>query len=145
MNNSSLYNKDFYAWTMHTAKLLRQGKLKEIDVAHIVEEIESMGGRERRELSNRLALLIAHLLKWQFQGTHRSNSGKYTIKEQRLQVSELLEESPSLQHELSHRLNQAYKKALIMAVLETGLLENIFPQECPYTLDQCLDEQFFPE
>jgi Domain of unknown function DUF29 len=145
MNKPSLYNQDFYAWTLHTAKLLRQGKFKEIDMSHIAEEIESMGGRERREFGNRLALLIMHLLKWQFQVANRGNSWRYTIKEQRMQITELLEDSPSLKHELSFKLNQAYQKALVMAVLETGLDESVFPKECPYTLDQCLDEQFFPE
>ena len=110
MNNSSIYNTDFYAWTLHTAKLLRQGKFKEIDVEHIAEEIHSIGGRERRELSNRLALLIMHLLKWQFQSVNGDNSWKYTIKEQRIQIKELLEDSPSLKSELSINYRKLTKK-----------------------------------
>jgi hypothetical protein len=68
------YNKDFYNWTLHNADLIRQKKFSEMDIDHIAEEIESMGNRDRRELINRLAVLIAHLLKWQYQPTKRSKS-----------------------------------------------------------------------
>ena len=67
MSTKTIYEQDFYAWLMENAQLLRQGRLAEIDVNNIVEELESMGRRERRELVNRLALLFAHLLKWQYQ------------------------------------------------------------------------------
>jgi len=143
--NSFLYEKDFYAWAMHNAQLLRQGKLKEIDVDNLAEEIEIMGGREKRELVSRLAILIAHLLKWQFQPDRRSNSWKKTIKDQRSEIEDIIEESPSLQNQLNDKWNKAYKKAVNNASRETAISEKNFPQECPYTLEQCLDDEFFPE
>src|SRR5271155_4858757 len=89
------YDKDFYAWSLHNAALLREGKLSEVDLEHIAEEIEDMGKKDRRELISRLAMLLAHLLKWKFQTERRSNSWKNTIKHQRFKVKDVLSESPS--------------------------------------------------
>lgn len=139
-----VYDKDFYAWSLQSADLLRQRKFSELDIEHIAEEIESMGNRDKRELINRLAVLVAHLLKWQYQPSRRSKSWKLTVKEQRIQVLQLLEESPSLKHEITLKFNAAYEQAIVMAEIETGLEESIFPKECPFLLDQCLDHNFFP-
>ena len=92
-----------------------------------------------------MAALIMHLLKWQFQSDRRSNSWKYTVKEQRIQIIDLLEESPSLKRELISKFNHIYEKALVMAVAETGIPEKNFPLKNPYSLEQCLDDEFFPE
>ncbi|TAK72854.1 MAG: DUF29 domain-containing protein [Gammaproteobacteria bacterium] len=139
------YEKDFYAWAIHNAKLLREGNLSKVDIEHVAEEIESMGKSEKRELINRLALLIAHLLKWEYQPGMRGNSWRYTIKEQRIQIIQLLDESPSLKRELENKLEQAYEQAIVSALKETGLSEDIFPEECPFSLKQCLNHHFFPD
>ena len=123
---------------------MRERKLSEIDIENIAEEVESMGKREKRELINRLAVLLAHLLKWEFQYERRGNSWKYTIKEQRLRLQDLLKESPSLKKSLEENLNQAYEHAVIIAVGETDLTEKIFPAKCPFSLEQAFDQNFFP-
>src|SRR6185312_8856563 len=127
MKNQSGYNQDFYKWTIHNAKLLREGKLSEVDVEHIAEEIESMGKSEKRELINRLAVLIAHLLKWKYQPGNRGNSWKYTIKEQRMRLNRLIKDSPSLKGEIEKNFSDAYEDAYYIALSETGLNENTFP------------------
>jgi hypothetical protein len=143
--NRQEYEKDFYAWALHNAKLLRAGRLSEIDIENIAEEIESMGKRERRELINRFAILIAHLLNWEYQPARRSKSWECTIKEQRFELIDLLEESPSLKHEIEDQLSHAYKKALLIAEKETGFeLKNV-PKNCPFSLRQVLREDFFPK
>lgn len=139
------YEKDFYAWALHSAELIRQGKLAEVDLEHIAEEIESMGKSDKRELVSRFAVLLAHLLKWQFQPERRGNSWKYTIKTQRFEVTELLDDSPSLKYELDKQLEHAYEKALLLAVNETGLSQDTFPDSCPFSLEQSLDSNFFPK
>ncbi len=138
------YDKDFYAWTMHNAALIRQGKFSQVDVENVAEEIESMGRSDKRELVSRLGVLIAHLLKWEFQPERRGNSWKATIKVQRLRVKRLLEESPSLKHELESKLADAYKLAVLIAAEETQFLETTFPKKCPYDFSQCMRENFFP-
>jgi vacuolar-type H+-ATPase subunit C/Vma6 len=143
-NIQTEYEKDFYAWAIHNAKLLREGKLSEVDIENIAEEIESMGKSEKRELINRLAVLLAHLLKWEFQPERRGNSWRYTIKEQRLRLQDLLKESPSLKKSLEENLNHAYEHALIIAIGETDCSEKTFPKKCPFSLQQALDKDFFP-
>lgn len=138
------YDRDFYAWTLHSAELLRHRKFSELDIENMAEEIESMGRRDKRELINRLAVLMAHLLKWTFQPGMRCNSWRCTIKEQRIKVRKLLEESPSLKHELSLKVEEAYEEAVVIAASETGLDESTFPTEFPFTFEQCLDSQFLP-
>ncbi len=139
------YHKDFYAWALHSAALIRQGKLSSLDFEHIADEIESMGKSDKRELINRFAVLLAHLLKWQFQPERRSNSWKYTIEEQRDEVLDLLEDSPSLKYELNQKLERAYKKAVLLAATHTGMSKNAFPESCPFSLEKSLDDEFFPE
>jgi len=104
-----------------------------------------MGKSERRELVNRLAILIAHLLKWKYQPIRRSKSWKLTIKEQRIQLSHLFEESISLKHEIELKIKDAYEQAVIIAERETALEEETFPKKCPFDLKQCLNQKFFPE
>lgn len=128
------YDQDFYQWAIHNAALVRQRKFSEIDFKNIAEELESMGRSDKRELINRFALLLAHLLKWKFQPDRRSNSWKYTIEEQRFEVSELLEDSPSLKKELQQKINRAYQKALLMAASETGLSKDKFPKKVSFSI-----------
>ncbi|HLB41270.1 MAG TPA: DUF29 domain-containing protein [Gammaproteobacteria bacterium] len=138
------YEKDFYAWAVHNAKLLRTGKLSEVDIEHVAEEIESMGKSEKRELINRLAVLMAHLLKWQHQAAQRSRSWELTIKEQRFELTDLLDESPSLKHELEKQMAHAYRKALLIAEKDTGVEAKNFQKQCPFTFKQILNQHFFP-
>lgn len=138
------YEKDFYAWILHNAALLRAGKLAEIDVEHVAEELESMGKSEQRELLNRLALLISHLLKWEFQPQRRGNSWRATINHQRVKLKKLLGESPSLKYELSTKILEAYEDGVFFASQETHLPQEDFPQEVNYTQEELLDDTFFP-
>jgi hypothetical protein len=138
------YDKDFYAWTQHNAQLLRKRKLSEIDIENIAEEIESMGKSEKRELINRLAVLLAHLLKWKFQPVRQCKSWELTIKEQRMELIDLLKDSPSLKHELENKLSHAYQRALLMAEKETGLEQKKFPKKSPFSLEKILQENYFP-
>lgn len=143
--NQQSYEKDFYAWALHNAELIRLGRFNEVDLEHVAEELESMGKSDKRELINRLAILIAHLLKWQFQPGLRGNSWKYTIKEQRIKLLDLLADSPSLNHEVELKLNHAYEQATVITLRETGLEESSLPLNCPFTFRQCLDYKFLPK
>jgi hypothetical protein len=104
-----------------------------------------MGKRERRELESRLEILLQHLLKWQIQPERRGTSWLGTIELQRLEITKLLEEMPSLKNLLASRLGQSYKGGVLRASIETGLPKSTFPKLCPYTLDQILDPEFLPE
>jgi Domain of unknown function DUF29 len=137
------YDTDFYAWTQDQARLLRSGQVQQIDLENLAEEIESLGRQERRELRNRLAVLVGHLLKWQYQPTGRGASWRSTIKVQRKDVQRLLKENPSLRPYLTEAVEESYDMALDLAIQETGL--ETFPERCAYSPEQILDETFLPE
>jgi hypothetical protein len=139
------YQRDFYAWAIHNAQLLRKRKLSEIDIENIAEEIESMGKSEKRELMNRLIVLIAHLLKWKLQPVRRSKSWKLTIKNQRVELSDLLAESPSLKQELEEKFKHAYVRGIGMAAEQTGIDEKMFPKKPPFTLKECFKVSYLPD
>lgn len=139
------YNTDFYAWLLKNADLLRKRQFAKLDIEHIAEELEAMGKSEKRELLSRLTVLLAHLLKWQFQPALRSRSWRNTILTQRIDIAELLEDSPSLRYELDDKISVAYEKARLSAEDETGMDKASFPEHCPYTLVQMLTGDFFPE
>jgi hypothetical protein len=145
MKIKSDYHTDFYAWLMKNAQLLRQHQFSEVDVEQIAEELESMGRSEKREMISRLTALMAHLLKWQFQVVKRSKSWKNTISIQRIDILELLQESPSLKYEIQEKIEMAYEKAKLSAEDETGIDQNDFPKTCPFTLEQLLNKDFLPK
>lgn len=139
------YETDFYAWALHNAQLLREGKLSEIDIEHIAEELETMGKNNQRELISRLKILLGHLLKWQYQPDYRGRSWRGSIIEQRSEIEDLLEENPSLKSLLSSAINSAYPKAVALASEETRLSKTTFPQICSYSQEQILQKGFYPD
>jgi hypothetical protein len=138
------YDSDFYAWTQQQANLLRHEEFEEIDAPNLIEELEAMARRERRELISRLTILLSHLLKWQVQSDLRSRSWHSTIRTQRLELKLLLDDSPSLRATVDEFVTNAYSYALNAVVKETGLLLPRFPKSCPYTVEQILDDDFLP-
>src|SRR5258708_37696040 len=124
---NSLYEQDFHAWAMQQAELLRDRKFDCADIDNIAEEIESMGRSEKRELVNRLDVLLMHLLKWQFQTALRGNSWRLTIKAQRYDLHRHLRDNPSLKSHIEQAMVDAYGHAKIEAGRETGLAAETFP------------------
>ncbi|MCK5354731.1 MAG: DUF29 domain-containing protein [Methyloprofundus sp.] len=139
------YDTDFYGWTQEQAAFLKAGKLTELDIENLIEEVETMGRSEKRELNSRLTVLLIHLLKWQYQPIRRGRSWQLTIKGQRINFSETLEENPSLKPQLNTILKKAYAKSIIKASQETALDEQVFPSTCPWTYAQILDDNFYPD
>lgn len=139
------HEKDVYGWAVHTAQLLRDKKMNEVDFESVIEEIEGMARSDEYELINRLSLVISHLLKWQFQPNMRSHSWTYTIKEQRKQAKIHLRKNPSLKSQQDNILADAYDIAISKAAKETSLDEKDFPADCHYTFEQIMDDEFYPE
>jgi hypothetical protein len=143
--SNSLYDSDFYAWANQQAALLRAGRLTEADIENIAEEIESMGRSERRELVNRLAVLLHHLLKWQHQPLFRGASWRLTVEEQRYRLEDHLKDNPSLKSQIPQSTREAYRLAMVRALRETGFDRGTFPDDCPYTFEQAMNAEFWPE
>jgi len=143
--HKTLYDTDFYGWTRQQAALLRSGKLAESDSRNIAEEIEDMGKNLKRELESRLKVLFIHLLKWQYQPGYRGNSWRYGIDEQRAELADHIADNPSLKAKLPEAIQRGYKYAINGAAKETGLAKTTFPKTCPWTFEQAMDDEFFPE
>ena len=139
------YDRDFYVWTMEQADILRRRKPDWMDWENIAEELESMGKRDRRELISRLALLLMHLAKWQWQPDKRSQSWRATVKEQRKQMALLLKDSPSLDSFMRYSLQDAWRESARDAAEETGIPLGTFPDTCPWDIDTGVLADWWPE
>jgi hypothetical protein len=149
-DTAALYDRDFFEWTVRNAELLRNGCVEEADLEHIAEEIQDLGDRHRREIRSRLVVLLKHLLKWSMQPQRRytesgSSSWLSTIREQRGQLADLLEEAPSLKRFAEETLPKAHRRAIKEASAETGIPIRQFPEQCPFRFDQVLEDEFLPE
>lgn len=141
---ATLYDRDFYTWTQRQAELLRVEEWEQLDWQNIAEEIESLGKRDKRQVQSRLVVLIAHLLKWEYQPSKRSPSWRKTVKEPRFRLALVLNDSPSLKIRLAEFVESVYAYAVEHAADETGLDRKSFPTTCPYRVEQLLDPTFLP-
>jgi Domain of unknown function DUF29 len=139
---TKLYDTDFYAWTLEQSRLLQSGELKGLDIENLVEEIESLGRQERRELENRLGVLIGHLLKWVYQPEKRSKSWQVTIRVQRQQIQRHINRNPSLKSYLLEAVSIGYELGLELFFRETQLLDVDLPDDCPFSVEQVFDAAF---
>lgn len=145
MLSATKYNDDFYGWTRDQVELLKAGDFRGLDVVHLIEEIDSMGKSETRQLHNRLEVLLMHLLKWQFQPSYQGNSWRNTIEEQRVRIRKHVAKNPSLKGVLDETFLDAYEDARYSARRETGLQLEVFPEQCIWGFEQVMDEEFWPE
>lgn len=134
----------FAAWSEEQAALLRRKDFDALEIEHIAEEIEDVGKSEQRELASRMSVVVAHLLKREFQPERRGSSWRQTIREQRRAIAAQIAETPSLKGSLVNPnwLLGVWADAVTKAIAETGLAE--FPEECPWTVDAILSQEFYP-
>ena len=140
--HNNLYDKDFVAWAFLQAELLRKHNTGSIDFEHLAEEIEDLGKKHKRELKNRIIVLMKHLLKMEFQPELKSKSWTLTIREQRKEISKLIEENPSLKPTISESWKDCYEEAKEEAEIEIGMYEKKFPIDCPWSKEEVLETLF---
>ena len=142
-----LYEQDFYLWIQTTVKLLSEGKLKELDIEHLIEEIDSMGRREKKELKTRLIVLIEHLLKLQYWTEEKDYNARFwrnTVVEQRRQIAYSLADSPSLKSILNDVFLECYQDARNDTLRKYELPSELFPEDSPFSLLDVLNADFLP-
>ena len=147
-NTSKLYEQDFYLWLQITAKLLKEKQLELVDFDNLIEEIESMGRSERKELKSRFTTLIEHLLKikyWQAEKANNTRGWRQTIVEQRRQIEYLLEDSPSLRGLLAEQFGECYINARKDILKKYELETELFPSEPEFSLEDILNADYIPE
>ena len=144
---TTTYKTDVIAWAQEQVRLLRAGHFDALDIEHIADEIEDVGKSEQRELESRMAVLLAHLLKWQHQPGRRGSSWQRTIKEQRKAIARRITKTPSLKSDLQDAewWEGVWGDALIKAADETGIAFDKLPTTCPWTEQQVFSADFFPD
>ncbi|MDF2387610.1 DUF29 domain-containing protein [Nostoc ellipsosporum NOK] len=144
MSKATNYHQDFLLWTQQQAEYLKKGCWAELDVEHLVEELEALGRSEQKEIGSYLQVLIMHLLKCQFQPEKRTKSWDNTISNCRDKIQDCLEDTPSLQRFLEDSvwIQKYYRRACRDAAKETQKSVETFPAECPFTIGQILDPNF---
>ena len=141
---AAAYEHDYHAWLTRQGRLLAERRFGELDLDNLIDEIQALARSEKREIENRLNVLLVHLLKWRHQPPERSGGWASTIIEQRARLLKRLQESPSLRGYPAEVLDEEYAIAREKAAAETGLRAATFPKTCPYTIDQVLDPDFLP-
>lgn len=141
----SAYDEDLAAWAVEQAQLLRNGQVSQLDIEHIAEELESLARRERRALATCMSGLLAQLLAGQYQSERRTAVWYATIRAERREIRQLLEESPCLAANLSapRWRDMVWSSAFAEVAEETGL--DGLPATCPWSLvDEVLAEEWLP-
>ncbi|MDQ3250372.1 MAG: DUF29 domain-containing protein [Chloroflexota bacterium] len=144
---TATYETDFYAWTKQQASLLQTEELEQLDLPNLIEEIESMGASQRNALTSRLKVLLIHLLKLRVQARpddRLPRSWLNTILEQRQRIELIFRTSPSLRREMMDEIAYAYPRARKKAAIETNLALSTFPADCPWAVEEILDEDWLP-
>jgi hypothetical protein len=138
------YESDIIAWAQQQSQLLHSQQFDLLDIEHIIEELEDVGKSEQRELAHRMVVLIAHLLKWQFQPERRGRSWQLTIRHQRRTIQLHLKQVPSLKTKLSDSewLEMVWGDAVYQAMQETGLED--FPEFCTWSVSDILSDTWLP-
>jgi hypothetical protein len=135
-----LYDEDFYAWAKQQAVLLRAGRLADLDLAHLIEEVDDLGEALKRSVRSRIRTIIEHLLKLEHSPASDPRGSWYdTIITQR---SDLLDEiTPSIRRGTEPTLSKLYARArndTATSLRKHGerAAADALPATCPYSFDQ---------
>src|SRR5262245_7645714 len=145
--HGSLYDTDFYAWTQDQAARLRERTTQALDYANLAEEVESLGKSQQHALERRLEIVLTHLLMWHYCPTRPDarRGWRLTVREHRRQLARLRHQHPSLHPTRPETIAESYLQARLMALDETEEPSTTFPETCPWTHDQVLETEFWPE
>jgi len=142
--NPDLYNQDYYQWIQETVKILEQRNFEDLDLDNLIEEIQDLALNEKQTIETNLIVVLKLLLKWQYQPEQRSGEIKASIRRHRYQIRDDLKVSPSLKTHLSEIWLESYQEARLQAADETGLSVEIFPEQCPITIENILNTDYLP-
>lgn len=142
---TALYETDFYQWTVKQAELLRGEDYAELDIDNLIEEIESMGRSDRREVGSRLTPMMEHMLKLVHEPKSRAKNGwKRTIATQRIELAKLLRDNYTLRSQIADFIEDAYPDARQLAAVGLDCSVVVFPVACPWTAGQLQNIEWLP-
>lgn len=142
--SNDLYNQDYYQWIKEIVKLLEQRNFEDLDLDNLIEEIQDLALNEKQIIETNLIVVLKLLLKWQYQPEQQSGEIKASIRRHRYQIRDDLKVSPSLKNYLSEIWLESYQEARLQAADETSLSIEIFPEQCPFTIENILNTDSLP-
>ena len=142
--NKTSYDQDYCLWLEHTTQLLKQGKFSGVDIPNLIDEIEGLAQNQKQALKSNLRVVLIHLLKYQYQPEKITNSWVNSINEHRDRIYDILDDSPSLYQYIRDEFSRVYARARKRASRETQKPLDVFPIESPFTIEEVLDEDYFP-
>lgn len=145
VRHAAAYETDFSAWAADQARRLRGAKPAGLDWENLAEEVESLGRSDKRALGSALKVVLEHLIKWRYQPEKRSQSWSDSIEEHRDRMARIVEDSPSLAGLPATELAREYDRARRKALRDTGLPPAAVPALSPFTADEALDPDFWPD
>ena len=145
---SDLYEQDYYLWIEETRSLLENHQFSDLDLDNLIEEISDMGKSQRQSLKSYLTRLLEHLLKlvyWQSELEYNQRGWKNEMRNFRLGIQQIIEDSPSLKSYLSEIFLPCYQNARKLFLDLSGMAENLVSLDPICTIEQALNEDWFPE
>jgi hypothetical protein len=140
-----LYERDFCLWVEEQARLLKEGRLQQLDVVNLIDEIEDLSISRKHAVTSNLVVILNQLLKHQFQPRRRSRSWLASIAEHRRRLRKEFQHAPSLRGYAREQFEECYLDGRRQALIESGLAEEALPRSPAYTLEQVLDPDFLPD
>ncbi|MDJ0728965.1 MAG: DUF29 domain-containing protein [Crocosphaera sp.] len=137
-----LYETDYHLWLEETIKLLKEKELNQIDLDHLIEELESLSRRDKAKVVSLLKRIIIHLLFlefWTEEIKNNQNHWEAEIIAFRDQLNRLL--TTNLKNYLESELEIVYQNSVKIAAKKMNYNINQFPEQCPYTLEQLLIDE----
>jgi hypothetical protein len=139
-----LYEIDDHQWLLETIELLKQKQFNQLDLDNLIEELEYLARKDKREVKSFLEQITTHLLLlqyWTEESERNSAHWQEEIFNFRTQLEDTL--TRNLKNHLAEEMLSIYQRALKRVKIKTKNKVD-FPQECPYTLEQLLDQDYLP-
>ena len=140
-----LYERDSCLWVEEQARLLKEGRLEQLDVVNLIDEIEDLSIDRKHAVTSNLVVILKRLLKHQHQPRRRSRSWLASIAEHRRRLRKQFQHAPSLRGYAREQIEECYQDGRRQALIETGMGAHTLPSAPPYTLEQTLDPEFLPD
>lgn len=144
LNLKKLYEIDDYLWIQETIKLLKEKQFNELDLENLIEELDDLGNEKKHKVESLLEQIIRHLLLlqyWENEYERNSQHWEAEIVAFRTQLRKML--TKNLSNYLESQLVIIYQDALRYTQKKSRLTN--LPLECPYTFNQLLSEDWFPQ
>lgn len=143
--SNDLYETDYDAWLASQIQSLKASSWDALDVAHLIEELEGLNKSNERELESYLVVLLAHILKWEYQPSMRCGSWEGSINNSRNRIIKLFKQQKSLKKRVDEFIPEAYLEAKEWATKETKIRIDLFPESCPYSIEQLQNKDWLPD